>query len=197
VEVVCVKAQAHGLAKAGGQDNGNRRQWVVNAQPEAGRTKVVVITQDGRLWTRRLTPEAPGPGCPSGRLYWEREGTRLMNAHELIARYEAGARDFSWANLSQADLSGAVLSNAVLYHANLSGANLKGAKLDSADLIGANLREANLREAILTGANLREAHLGMADLARANLSGARVTSEQLDKAASLKGAAMPDGTKHE
>jgi uncharacterized protein YjbI with pentapeptide repeats len=37
----------------------------------------------------------------------------------------------------------------------------------------------------------------MADLAWANLSGANVTSEQLGKAASLKGAAMPDGTKHE
>jgi len=28
------------------------------------------------------------------------EGTRQMDAHELITRYEAGERDFSWANLS-------------------------------------------------------------------------------------------------
>jgi uncharacterized protein YjbI with pentapeptide repeats len=141
----------------------------------------------------------PGAGLPSpsGLTYCEGEGTRLMDAHELITRYEAGERDFSWANLYQADLSGAVLPRAILYHVNLSGANLKGANLDRADLIGANLREANLREAILTGANLREADLGMADLAWANLSGAMVTSEQLGKAASLKGAAMPDGTKHE
>jgi uncharacterized protein YjbI with pentapeptide repeats len=125
------------------------------------------------------------------------KGQGLMDAHELITRYEAGERDFSWANLYQVDLSGAVLPRAVLYHVNLSGANLKGANLDRADLIGANLREANLGEAILTGANLREANLGMADLAWANLSGANVTSEQLGKAASLKGAAMPDGTKHE
>ena len=76
----------------------------------------------------------------------------MMDAHELITRYEAGERDFSWANLYQADLP-----RAVLYHVNLSGANLAGA----------------------------------------NLSGAYVTSEQLGKAASLKGAAMPDGTKHE
>ena len=95
-----------------------------------------------------------------------------MDAHELITRYEAGERDFSWANLYQADLSGAVLPRAVLYHVNLSGTNLKGANLDRADLIGANL-------------------------AWANLSGANVTSEQLGKAVSLKGAAMPDGTKHE
>jgi uncharacterized protein YjbI with pentapeptide repeats len=34
-------------------------------------------------------------------------------------------------------------------------------------------------------------------LSGAKLSGANVTSEQLGKAASLEGAAMPDGTKHE
>jgi uncharacterized protein YjbI with pentapeptide repeats len=105
-----------------------------------------------------------------------------MDAQELITRYEAGERDFGWSNLYQVDLSGAVLSRVVLYHVNLGGANLKGANLDRADLIGANLREANLVKADLTGANL---------------SGASVTSEQLGKAASLKGAAMPDGTKHE
>ena len=114
---------------------------------------------------------------PSGSQYCGGEGTRPVDAHELIARYEAGERDFSWANLYQADLSGAVLSRAVLYHINLSKADLKGANLDRADLIGANLQEANL-----TGANL---------------SGVNVTSEQLGKAASLKGATMPDGTKHE
>jgi hypothetical protein len=34
-------------------------------------------------------------------------------------------------------------------------------------------------------------------LYHADLSGAKVTSEQLGKAAFLKGATMPDGTKHE
>jgi uncharacterized protein YjbI with pentapeptide repeats len=91
----------------------------------------------------------------------------LMEAQELITRYEAGERDFGWANLYQTDLGGAVLSGAVLYHVNLGGANLKGANLVRADLTGANL------------------------------SGAKVTSEQLGKAASLRGAAMPDGTVHE
>ena len=122
-----------------------------------------------------------GPS-PSGLYYCEGERTRLLDAHELIARCEAGERGCSWANLYQADLSGTVLSKAVLYHINLSKANLKGANLDRADLIGANLQEANLQDAILIGANL---------------SGVNVTSEQLGKAASLKGAAMPDGKKHE
>jgi len=103
-----------------------------------------------------------GLASPSGLYYCEGERTRLMDAHELIARCEAGERDSSWANLYQADLIGTVLSKAVLYHVNLSKANL-----NRADLIGANL------------------------------SGVNVTSEQLGKAASLKGAAMPDGKKHE
>jgi hypothetical protein len=38
---------------------------------------------------------------------------------------------------------------------------------------------------------------GERDFSWANLSGAKVTSEQLGKAASLIGAAMPDGTVHE
>ena len=59
------------------------------------------------------------------------------------------------------------------------------------------LDRADLIAAILTGANLRDANLGKANLEGANLSGANVTSEQLDKATSLKGATMPDGTKHE
>jgi hypothetical protein len=101
-----------------------------------------------------------------------------MDAHELITRYEAGERDFGWANLYKADLNGAVLRGAVLYHVNLSEANLKGADLDRADLIAANLRAANLREAILTGANLRGANLVKADLAGADLSGAYVSGEQ-------------------
>jgi uncharacterized protein YjbI with pentapeptide repeats len=85
---------------------------------------------------------------------------QLMDAHELVTRYEAGERDFGWANLHQAELSGAVLSRAVLYHVNMSRANLKGSNLDRADLIGANLHEA-----ILTGVNLREVNLAWADLA--------------------------------
>ena len=63
---------------------------------------------------------------------------------------------------------------------NFSSANLQGAKLNKANLQGANLNKANLQEA-----NLWEA----------NLQGARhLTCEQLGQAASLEGAALPDGT---
>jgi uncharacterized protein YjbI with pentapeptide repeats len=62
------------------------------------------------------------------------------------------------------------------------GADLSGADLSDADLSGANLRGASLSGANLSGANLRDAR--------------GVTDEQLDQAASLEGATMPDGSKH-
>ena len=113
-----------------------------------------------------------------------------------------------------ADLSGALLGVADLRGADLSGAILSGAKLNGADMSGAKLERAtlrctDLRQAILSGvdlsfANLHQAYLNEVDLTRAILSGtfleetdlreAKVTSEQLDKAKSLRGAILPDGT---
>jgi len=49
----------------------------------------------------------------------------------------------------------------------------------------------------LSGARLWGANLSAADLWRADLSGAKVATEQLDKAKSLEGATMPDGSKHD
>ena len=56
-------------------------------------------------------------------------------------------------------------------------------------------------QALLSEANLSRAVLFQADLSgavldNANLSGAVVTEEQLEKAKSLKGATMPDGSIH-
>jgi uncharacterized protein YjbI with pentapeptide repeats len=90
--------------------------------------------------------------------------------------------ELSWADLSWADLSRADLSEANLSWADLSRADLSEANLHGADLSGANLSEANLREA---------------KLGKTNLSEAKVTAEQLAQARSLKGAALPDGTKHD
>ena len=88
--------------------------------------------------------------------------------------------------LGGANLSGAILRNTDLSGAYLHRANLSKAVLDGANLSEANLTEANLNEASLTGANLSEA----------NLTGAKVSPEQLNKAKSLSGTTMPDGTKH-
>jgi Pentapeptide repeats (8 copies) len=99
-------------------------------------------------------------------------------------------------SLSQANLRKLNLSGANLYQTNFSEAILFRADLRDANLIEANLsktilRKANLSEAILRGADLSEADLSLADL-----SGAEVTTEQLDKAKSLQGATMPDGSIH-
>jgi uncharacterized protein YjbI with pentapeptide repeats len=124
-------------------------------------------------------------------------------------------------NLSKADLSGANLSGTDLFESNLNGANLSQTKLSKANLNGADLRgcrlhEADLRDADLSGvnlnvgdlvgANLRGAKLGgakllgadlrEADLSQADLSGTQITETEWEKAKSLEGAIMPDGTKH-
>ncbi|HEY6285080.1 MAG TPA: pentapeptide repeat-containing protein [Ktedonobacteraceae bacterium] len=105
------------------------------------------------------------------------------------------------ANLNGADLRDSDLSRAFLNDANLSGTNLSKADLQRADLRGADLHDANLYAVNLHLANLIEANLRKADLhdadlsdaylACADLSRAIVSSEQLEKAKSLKGATMP------
>jgi uncharacterized protein YjbI with pentapeptide repeats len=105
------------------------------------------------------------------------------------------------ANLSDASLSGADLIGAKLYDANLrsavlNNAHLTGAKLQGANMSGAFLRYAELREAKLIETNLSGADLSGADLTDALLNHAKgVTEEQLkDKAKTIKGATMPDGS---
>ncbi len=94
------------------------------------------------------------------------------------------------------DLHGADLSQLNLFKSNLSTANLRGAYLSESDLREAFLIKADLSGAFLWGTDLRNADLTGADLSRAFLSGAIVTDEQLEKAKSLKGATMPDGSLH-
>ncbi len=110
------------------------------------------------------------------------------------------------ANLSVADLSGTYMGGAklinslldatILSNANLSSANLRGSVLYQANLCRADLKGADLSKANLFEVDLSEADLHEADLSEANLLKAKVAAEQLDKAKSLKGATMPDGTIH-
>jgi uncharacterized protein YjbI with pentapeptide repeats len=103
------------------------------------------------------------------------------------------------ANLSHANLISAEVRNAFLSNANLSNANLYKANLSSTSLNDANLSHAYLSDAILgDNAELIDANLSGANLSGANLSGATgVTEEQLEEGAkTLKGATMPDGSKH-
>ena len=104
--------------------------------------------------------------------------------------------DLRAAYLSEADLSDAFLVEANLSYANLRKADLREANLSYANLSDANLLGANLSEAYLVGTNLSRADLWDANLTGADLTGAVYTTEQLKQAKSLKGATIPDGTKH-
>jgi uncharacterized protein YjbI with pentapeptide repeats len=97
------------------------------------------------------------------------------------------------ANLGETDLRSANLSGAILSEADLSGADLSNTILDATVLYKADLSGADLG-----GALLSETDLSGADLSNANLSEATGwTAAQLEQAASLEGATMPDGQKYE
>jgi uncharacterized protein YjbI with pentapeptide repeats len=85
-------------------------------------------------------------------------------------------------------LKGANLTQADLTNADLTGANLRGTNLTGVDLTSAKLTEAKLHGAVLT-------HV---DLTRADLTGVEgIMPEELRRQVkSLRGATMPDGTKH-
>ena len=111
-----------------------------------------------------------------------------------VLRLEAS--DLRYANLNGANLSAAYLAGADLRHAKLIGANLSAAYLFAT----------KLSQADLTRANLSHADLGYADLSDANLTEADLTNTVLDINSDeylsheigpdLKGATMPDGSKH-
>src|SRR6266566_825417 len=119
--------------------------------------------------------------------------------------YESGLihKDQKIVDLSQANLREADLSRANLDGADLSEAFLSEARLFLTDLSEADLRETDLRETDLSLANLNGANLSSARRRKTGLSGfdipprTKVTDEQLAKAKNLKGAIMPDGTKHD
>ena len=102
----------------------------------------------------------------------------------LQKRYDAGGRDFAWAQLNGMTLSGTKLAKAALRGANLRGVDLSSsdlgdADLSGADLSGANLHSANLQGADLSGAKLKGADLVCADLRNANLANADLSAADL------------------
>jgi len=122
----------------------------------------------------------------------------------IVSFYEANLEkiNFSQANLRGANLRGANLRGAILRGAILRGAILDRAILEATDLSRAYFYEtglsgANLSGANLSGANLVSSSIDGADLNGADLRGTIVREEQLNEARSLKGATMPDGTKHD
>jgi hypothetical protein len=122
-------------------------------------------------------------------------GTNLRGAN-LAGANLAGA-DLFEASLSGADFSHARLNGATLNGADLRGCKLNEANLSDADLSGVNLSVGDLIRANLRGAKLEGARLAGADLSQADLSGTQLTRTDLEKAKSIEGATLPDGSKHE
>jgi uncharacterized protein YjbI with pentapeptide repeats len=128
---------------------------------------------------------------------------RFLNEAGLTKNRRSSIRllagvDLQGAQLGGADLVSTDLSFTNLSDADLSDANLLDAKLRGTDLSDADLSDADLKYAYLIEADLSNANLSGADLIEANLSNARgITKEQLEKQTeNLKGALMPDKTKH-
>jgi Pentapeptide repeats (8 copies) len=109
------------------------------------------------------------------------------------ARYDFNLR---LADLSYAHLGG--LRDGILSCKNLSETHLEHANLRETDLRNTDLTSAYLEGANLEGADLSKADLRGADLGRTDLTNAKgITVQELEQqAASLKGAIMPDGSKH-
>jgi uncharacterized protein YjbI with pentapeptide repeats len=110
--------------------------------------------------------------------------------------------DLSYAELNNARLCSSLLIGTKLNYSQMNKADLSGAFLIGADLSSVSLMGANLHKAHLDRVNLREAILIRADLNKTDLSGAdlsetEITPKQLSQVASLKGAIMPDGTRHD
>jgi len=132
-------------------------------------------------------------------------GCNLQNAN-LNDSNLVGA-SLSQSNLERAKLLGANLQNANLHKANLKrvylrSSNLKGANLQDANLEGAYVSNAQLQGANLKGANLKRVRLVTSNLEGANLEGANLLGADLVEntklhRANLKGATMPDGSRHE
>jgi uncharacterized protein YjbI with pentapeptide repeats len=146
-------------------------------------------------------------------------GGNLTNAN--LDRINLTGANLDEADLTKASLNNANLTRASLVHANLFHSQLYKANLTDAFLRIAELRYADLSETVMSGADLRiadlrHAYLISADLSNANLeraiiidtilkdadlSGANLlhapTHYNLAFVKSLKGATMPDGTKHE
>jgi uncharacterized protein YjbI with pentapeptide repeats len=104
--------------------------------------------------------------------------------------------NFLAANLSEANLSGAYLPGTYFRGANLRGADLRGAAFGM--YATRDSRSFYLfRNTALGAINFYGADLIDADFSYADLYGAaNVTPEQLAKVGSLKGAIMPNGSRH-
>lgn len=164
-----------------------RTQAVEKTRAQEDRISTFLDEMNDLIFVHNLRDSQPGADVR--RVARTRTLTVLLNMgserkrrpHKAVYELDLVSRAGPILSLDQADLDRAVLSEAVL-----PGIDLHGVYLRSADLTGADLR----------GADLSGARLDETDLSGANLSGAEVTQQQLDRARSLEGAIMPDGSAH-
>jgi len=122
---------------------------------------------------------------------------RATTAEELLSRYEAGERDFSYFQLNGANLAGIQLTDVTFFGGSLREANFHSARLayvqfkaadltgscfSSATINGSDLIGTNFQQADLSGADLTGSHLGGADCARANMKSAQFNNVTLANA---------------
>ncbi len=191
-------------------------QLITNPKSSLDHSNPVISLADADLTGLRLQGTALDGlnwGCHSGGVSGS-GGANLSNADlegADLSKAEITCADLRGANLSGANLRGVDIFGSNLSHANLSMAHigcvyqgpcssisldLSGANLHGADLSGADLSDVDLSRTDLGDAFLDDVNLDGANLSGANLKNARVTQEQLQKAKSLKGTIMPDGSKH-
>jgi len=155
------------------------------------------VRKIARARTLRVLPRLDGARKRSVlQFLHESEPIQKNNPVVRISTAEIGQADLTWIHLEHDHLNGVHIKEADLRWAQLYGAELRGTDLSHAKLSGADLREADLGWADLSHAKLSGADLSGAILIEANLTGATVTTEQLEKAKSLTGATMPEGSKH-
>ena len=102
--------------------------------------------------------------------------SNITEVKEFLQAYQAGERNFTGINLSNANLD----------RANLSGANLSGANLSHANLQGANLTKTKLKRTNLSHSNLQQANFSEAEFDRTNLSWCNLNKQNFKQASLIK-----------
>jgi uncharacterized protein YjbI with pentapeptide repeats len=116
--------------------------------------------------------------------------------HAYIENFQVEQSAFNYTDLSDSIFIRMKVTFSDFNHVNFIHATITDTELSNCRLVGADLSSANLNNVILKNTDLTDANLKGANLSNVDLRGAKVTSEQLALAKSLKGTIMPDGSTH-
>jgi len=105
-----------------------------------------------------------------------------ITGEQLVSRYAAGERDFSYVQLNGANLAGIRLTDVTFLGGSLREADFRGAHLAYVQLKAADLRGACFSSASINGSDLIGANFERADLCRADLTGSHLGSADCTQA---------------